>query len=168
MLDVGANYLLYVQRSESDLCFGLNACEFGVNEDAAAVFANDDFLVHLDFELLLWGDAVEATTASVTLDVNHAKAVASIFADALEGSECAWVNHWLERMSFFAKAFFVLTSFRNDFFEFSFFLNEDVFAVRELVLGCFDFGSALLDNSAKFHNMFFSEFDFELLILSFF
>ena len=51
---------------------GLYAGEFGVNHDATAVFAYYDFLVHLDFHLLLRGDAIEAAAACVALDVDDA------------------------------------------------------------------------------------------------
>ena len=74
----------------------LNAGDFRINENAAAVFADDDFLVHLDFELLLRGDAVEAAAAGVALDVDNTQAVAGIFADALEGIERIGVDFRLE------------------------------------------------------------------------
>ena len=76
-------------------CFG-DTGEFRVNHDAAAVFADDYFLVHLDFHLLLWRDAVETSAAGITLDIYYAKAVAGIVADTLECFECALVDSGLD------------------------------------------------------------------------
>ena len=69
-----------------------DTCEFRVNHDAAAIFADDDFLVHLDFHLLLRRDAVEAAAAGVALDVDDTQTVACVLAYALERSESAGVN----------------------------------------------------------------------------
>lgn len=69
--------------SGCNLCFG-DTGEFRVNHDAAAVFADDYFFVHLDFDLALWGDAVEATAAGIAVDGYYAESVARIFTDAFE------------------------------------------------------------------------------------
>jgi len=50
-----------------ELCFGGHV---GVDHDASAIFANDDFLAHANVHLTLWRNLVEATTAGVTLDGN--------------------------------------------------------------------------------------------------
>ena len=47
--------------------FLLHSGEFGVDHDASAVFADNDFLVHLDVELSLWRNLVEASAASICL-----------------------------------------------------------------------------------------------------
>ncbi len=43
-----------------------------VDHDASAVFADNDFLVHFYFELALWRDAVEASSAGVALYGDYA------------------------------------------------------------------------------------------------
>ena len=65
----------------------LNACQFRVDHDTATIFANDDFLVHLDVEMALWRNLVEATAASVALYIDDAKTVTCALADALERGE---------------------------------------------------------------------------------
>ena len=55
-----------------------NASQFWVNHNASAVFANDDFLVHLDFHLALCRDAVEAAATSVTLYSNDSQTVTNV------------------------------------------------------------------------------------------
>jgi len=112
-----------------------NSCEFGVDHDAAAVFTHYDFLVHLDFHLLLRRNAVEASSAGVALDVDDAESVASIVANALECFEGALVDAGLDFLGLDAQALFVLTGFRYDFVEFGFLLFKDVLAVAELLLG---------------------------------
>ena len=62
-----------------DLFFRTDAdSKVGVDHDAAAVFADDYFFVHLDFDLALWGDAVEAAAAGVAVDGYYAESVARI------------------------------------------------------------------------------------------
>lgn len=74
--------------------------------------------MHLDFELLLRGDAVEAAAAGVALDVNHTQTVAGIFADALEGIERIGVDFRLEFLGLLTEALLVLTGFGNNLLEF--------------------------------------------------
>ena len=73
-----------------------NTCDFGVDDDAAAIFANDYFFAHLDFELFLRWDAVKAAAACVTLDVDNAQAVACVLADTFERVERICVDFRLD------------------------------------------------------------------------
>ena len=98
--------------------FVLYSCYLGVDKDASAVFANYDFFVHLDFELFLRWDAVETAAARIALDVDNTKAVAGVFADALESVESIGVDFRFEILCLLAEAILVLTGFRNDFFKF--------------------------------------------------
>ncbi len=109
-------------------------CDFGVDYDASAVFTHDDFFAKFDFELLLGRDAVEASSAGVTLDVNHAEAVAGVFTDAFEGVEGVCVDFGFEVFGLLAEALFILACFRNDFFKLGF-----LFAKHVLVVGNFFF-----------------------------
>ena len=140
----------------------------GVDEDSAAVFADDDFLAHFDFELFLRRDAVEAAAAGVALYVDDTEAVAGVFADAFESGEGAGVDLGFEGEGFFSEAFFVLAGFGNDFVEFGAFFAEDVFAVAKAFLGGGDVAVALLDGAVILVDMLFGEFDFEGLEFDFF
>ena len=51
-------------------------CQFWVNHDTTAVFANDDFLTRTDIQLLLRRNLVKATTTSITLNVYYAQTIA--------------------------------------------------------------------------------------------
>lgn len=53
--------------------------------------------MHLDFDLALWGDAVEATAAGVAVDGYYAESVARIFTDAFECLKRPFVDKCLER-----------------------------------------------------------------------
>ena len=63
---------------------GLYTGKLRVYHDASAVFADNHLLVHLDVELALWRNLVEATAACVALHVNDAKTVAGVLTYALE------------------------------------------------------------------------------------
>ena len=65
------------------------SCQFWIDEDTTAIFANDNLLVHLYFHLALCRDTVEAATTCITLHIHHAESVASILADTLERGEKA-------------------------------------------------------------------------------
>ena len=65
-------------------CLCLHSGQFGVDKDTPAVFADDDLLMHLDVELPLRWNLVEATTTSITLHINDTQTVASVLADTLE------------------------------------------------------------------------------------
>ncbi len=140
--------------SGCNLCFG-DTGEFRVNHDAAAVFADDYFLVHLDFHLLLWRNAVEAPAAGITLDIYYAKAVAGVVADTLECFECALVDSGLDFLCAHAEALFVLTGLGYDFIKLGLFLLEDMLAVGEFLLGSGDIGVARVDGTGEFVEVLF-------------
>src|SRR5699024_6432341 len=66
--------------------------EFVGNEDAAAVFADDDFLVLPDFELSLRRYAVEASSARIPLHGDYGQSVAHVGTDARIGREQPFVD----------------------------------------------------------------------------
>lgn len=128
---------------------GCHAGQIGVDHDASAVFTHDDFLVHLDFHLLLGRDAVEAAAAGVALDVDDAEAVAGVLADALEGGEGAWVvDAGFEVFGIGAEHFLVFLGLGDDFFELLTLVGKDVVAVNEALLGCGDVGCLGVDLAA--------------------
>ena len=112
----------------------LDAGKSGVDHDSAAVLTHDHFLVELYFHLLLRGDAVEATAASVTLHIHNAEAVAGILAYALEGRECALVNFGLKGFGFLAQVFLILTCLADDLIQLSFLFLQDMGLIAGLVL----------------------------------
>ena len=145
----------------------LNAGDFRINEDAAAVFADDDFLVHLDFELLLRGDTVEAAAAGVALDVNNTQTVAGIFADALEGIERIGVDFRLELLGLLTEALLVLTGFGNNLLELGTLFGEHVLGVLNALFGSLDFSRFVLDLARIVVDVFLAKLDFEGLELYF-
>ena len=145
----------------------LNAGDFRINENAAAVFADDDFLVHLDFELLLRGDAVEAAAAGVALDVDNTQTVAGIFADALEGIERIGVDFRLELLGLLTEALLVLTGFGNNLLEFGTLFGEHVLGVLNALFGSLDFRRLVLDLARIVVDVFLAKLDFEGLELHF-
>ena len=62
----------------------LDTSQFGIDENAAAILAHDDFLVHLDIQLALRRDFVEATSTRVTLYGDDTESVTGTLTDALE------------------------------------------------------------------------------------
>ena len=70
-------------------------CKFAVNEDASAVFADDDFLVRLDIQLSLWRNLCETSATGITLHRNDTKTVACVFADTFERCKQTWFYFFL-------------------------------------------------------------------------
>ena len=62
----------------------LNTCQLGVDQDTTTILTNDNLLVHLDIELTLGWNLVEATTTGITLYINNTQTIAGIATDALE------------------------------------------------------------------------------------
>ena len=58
------------------MLFHFYACQFRVNHDTAAIFANDDFLTHTDVQLSLRRNLIKTTATSITLYVYDAQTVA--------------------------------------------------------------------------------------------
>ena len=58
------------------LLFGSYACQFRVNHDTSAIFANNDFLTGADIQLSLGRNFVEATATGVALYIYDTQPVA--------------------------------------------------------------------------------------------
>ena len=129
------------------LCGFFNAGECGVNHDATAVFANDDFFVHADFHLLLRWNAVEASSTGITLNVHDTKAVAGILADTLECCESALVNFGFEIFGFSAESFFFLACFAYYFVKLALLFAEDVLKVGKTLACCLNVGLTIVDGA---------------------
>ena len=70
----------------------LNTSQFWVDEDTTTILTRDNLLVHLDIELALRWNLVEATATCITLHVNDTQTVAGTITDALEALEQTWLN----------------------------------------------------------------------------
>ena len=77
----------------------LHTCQLWVDEDTAAVLTRDDLLVHLDIQLALRWNLVEATTTCITLHINDTQTIAGTLADTLEAGEQTWLNLLLKLKS---------------------------------------------------------------------
>ena len=160
--------IVIINRLFSFFGLGCDAGENGVDHDAAAVFADDDFFVESDFELFLRRDAVEAATAGVTLDVDDAETVAGVLADAFEGLESAVVDARFDSFGFLAEGLFFLTGLADDFVELGFLFFEDVSVVGEFFFSSLYLSGFVLDGARVVVDMLFGQFDFERLEFDFF
>ena len=62
-----------------------------IHQNAAAVLANQYFLVLADLALALWRDHVEAATARIAQYWYNSQAIAVAIADTLVSAQQAWV-----------------------------------------------------------------------------
>ena len=76
----------------------LNTSQFWVDQDTTAVLTRDNLLVHLDIQLALRWNLVEATTTSITLYVNDTQTIASTLTNTLEAREQTRLNLLLAKM----------------------------------------------------------------------
>ena len=104
-----ALWLLLCLRS-----LNLNTSQFWVDEDTAAILTRDNLLVHLDIELALRWNLVEATATCITLHVNDTQTVAGTITDALEALEQTWLNLLLELECLLLQILLFLTGFSHD------------------------------------------------------
>lgn len=149
------------------LVFLDSCCEFRVDHDTATIFAHNHFLVHLDFDLLLRGNAVEAATAGVTVDDDDAETIAGILADTLECIESTVVDTGFERLGTTDEIFLFGAGFVDDIVEVGFLLGQNLSLVYDILLDRSDVGLAVVDFALDFANVLLAEFDFESLVFDF-
>ena len=138
-----------------------------VDKHAAAVFTDDNFLVHLNLTLALGRDFAETAATGVAVDGDDSKTVAGLFADALVGSEVVLVDVFLLFGRFVEEAHLVLLGFFDNAFEFGFlgvefglaFLDEK-FGGLDVLLKFFDFVVGVAVAA-------FAELDFKVLEFDF-
>lgn len=147
--------------------FASFCCQFGINHDSTAVFANDNFLVCADIDLALWRDAVEAATASITVYHNDAQSVAGILADTLECCKGAFVHKRFEALCTSDEAFLFVASLANDVLEIVLLFVENVGLVLNFLLGGFDIFHTVVYRAFDFADSLFAEFDFEGFVFNF-
>ena len=102
-----------------------DTCKLGINEDATAVLAHDDLLVHLDLHLALCRYAIEATATCVSLYIHKTKAVAGVAADTLKClKQTLVVKLRLELLSLLAQFFLILLGLGDNLVEFTLLLTK--------------------------------------------
>ena len=109
-----------------------------VDEYAAAVLADNDFLVHLDFHLALRRDVAEAATTGISVNLHHGQAVAGGATDAFVGRQVALVDKLLLFLRHLAQALFVFLGFGSDGGEFLALGLKVLLAVGKQHLGSLD------------------------------
>lgn len=141
--------------------------EVGVNHNTAAVFANDEFLVALDFDLLLRWYTVEAASTGVAVDNHNAEAVVHFVADALESGECTLVDSGLEGFGSAEKVFFFGTCLAYEVVESSFLFFKELGLVVNRRFDRFDFGVEIVNLALVVSDIFFAELNFERFVFYF-
>ena len=89
----GCAFTLWFLLSNGSLC--LNAGKLGIDHDTTTILAYDNLLVHLNIELSLWWNLIEATTASIALHIDHSQSVAHTLANTLKALQQSWFNQRL-------------------------------------------------------------------------
>ncbi len=123
----------------------LNTSQLWVDEDTATILTRDDLLVHLDIELALRWNLVEATATCITLHVNDTQTVAGTLADTLEAGEQTWLNLLLKLESLLLQTLLLLTGFRHDVVKLRTLLYQARLAVSLLLLSLVQVELALAD-----------------------
>ena len=67
--------------------FEFYASELRIYNNATAIFADDDFFVHLDIKLTLRRNLVKASAAGITLNIDDTQSVASVFANTFKAAQ---------------------------------------------------------------------------------
>lgn len=148
-------------------CLYFDAGQFRVNHDAATIFAHDNLLVHLDIELTLGRNLVEATAASITLHIDNAQAVAGILADALETGKKTRLNLCFQIAGLHLQHFLFLTGFLHDFIKFGLLLAECLGAVFNEFFALGEFLFLLLYLNECLTDFLVAELYFKILELYF-
>ena len=145
-----------------------NAGESRINENAATILTHDNFLVHADFKLFLRWNAVETATAGITLDVDDAKTITGVLADALEGIESTGIDTRFECFCLFAETLFVLACLAHDFLKLAALFVENVSLILKLLIGecnltCLVFDSVVIFVDVLLAELYFKSLKFDFL-----
>ena len=123
--------------------------------------------MHLDIELALRWNLVEATATCITLHVNDTQTVAGTITDALEALEQTWLNLLLELECLLLQILLFLTGFSHDRLELRTLHYQALLAVCLLVLSLVKVVQALVDCLLRLADFLAAKFDFQLLELDF-
>lgn len=138
------------------------------HQNAAAIFADDDFLAHPDVELPLGRNAVVASSAGVALDRHHGQPVADIPSYSLISRQKPGVDLRLSRIRLLRQAFHLLGRLLIDSLELLLFGSQIDLAVGNDGLSILDHFLLDLDIGGVFLDFLLAQFDLEFLILDFF
>ena len=146
----------------------LYTSKFGIDHDTTTILADDNFLMHLDIELSLWRNLIEASTACITLDIHYCQTVTRIFPYSFKCSQQAGFYLLFQFFGFISQLFFILTRFRHDFVELLFFLLQVGTTLNQIRLTGFDFFFFGFLLCCKLANPFFTKLYRQILKLNFF
>lgn len=62
-------------------------CHFGINHNASAIFAHNDFFAELNIHLFLGRNFVETSAAGAALNGNNAQSVTRVFTNTFKGGK---------------------------------------------------------------------------------
>ena len=141
--------------------------QFRIDHDSSAVLANDDLLVHLDVELTLRRNLVEATTASITLHVNDTQTVAGILTDTLVTGKQTLFDLQLQFLGSLLELLLFSTSLAHDLIELALLLLEGDLTVLDQLFSLLQVLTALLNLNISLANFLVTEFDLQFLELDF-
>src|SRR5579862_2518497 len=142
--------------------------EVVVDQDPAAILANDDFLSLPDFTLALGRDGIKATTAGIADNGNNGEAVTVILPDAVVRMQDAWLDFFSRFRCQFTKMLFLLFSRRNDLVELFLFIFQNVFFSADILFCPIKECHFFCNLFVGIFDVFFGQFHFELLHFNFF
>ena len=123
--------------------------------------------MHLDVELALGRNLVEATTTCVALHIDDAEAITSALANALEATQQTWVDFRLQLFGLSLQLLFLVLRLLHDLVELALLLVESHLAVLDDLLVHLHVALLLLHLDHGFANLLVAKFDFQRLILDF-
>ena len=164
---LAARYALALWLLICGWSLNLYTCQLWVDEDTAAILTRDNLLVHLDIQLALRRNLVEATTAGITLHVYDAQSVAGTLADALEAGEQTWLNLLLKLKSLLCKALLLFAGLSHDVLKLRTLLYQSVLTVGLLLLSLVKVVLTLTHLCQALANLLVAKLDFQLLELDF-
>ena len=123
--------------------------------------------MHLDIELALWWDFIEASSTSIALYIDDSQSVARISTDALETGKQTWFDFRFQISHLLFQLLFVFACLLHDFIEFAFLLFQSQMALFNQFF-CSDHVVFLLLNANKcLIDFLVTEFYFQCLELYF-
>ncbi len=121
----------------------------------------------LDFNLLLWRNAVEAAAAGVAVHDDDAQTVVSLVADALEALKGAFVDEGFELLGAAQKSLFLAACLADELVEVGLLLFQNVGLVVDGLLDVLDFVLKSLHLLGIVADVLLAEFYLEGLVLDF-
>ena len=121
--------------------------------------------MHLDVQLALWRNLVEAATAGITLHIDNAETIAGTFADALEAGQQTRLDAGLQFFGFLLEIFLGLTRFLHDGVELVALRLKVLLALGERSLCVGEVVLTLLYLLVGFLDLLVAEFDLQCLEL---